>query len=123
VSLLSTSVTVQSNALAPFKLECVGNATCTGKLTLTAKETVKTKHGKASRIVTIGVVKFSLGGNSTTTVKLFLNAIGRGLLAADRGHLTTKLTILQISPAPEQTQIETVHLTAQQERSSKKGKK
>lgn len=123
VSLLSTSVTVQNNGLAPFKLECVGNATCTGKLTLTAKEIVKTKHGKASRIVTIGVVKFSLGGDSTTTVKLSLNAIGRGLLAADRGHLTTKLAILQINPTPEQTQTETVRLTEQKERSSKKGKK
>lgn len=123
VSLLSPSVTVQSNGVAPFKLECSGSATCTGKLTLTAKETVKTKHGKASRTVTIGAVKFSLAGDSTATVKLPLTAVGHGLLTADRGHLTTKLAILQFSPAPEQTQTETVRLTAQKEHSSKKGKK
>ena len=119
VSLIATSVTVQSNGVAPFKLECTGNTTCTGKLTLTAKETAKTKHGKTSRTVTIGVVKFSLEGGSTTTVKLALNATGRGLLATGRGHLTAKLAILQLSPAPEQTQTATVRLTAQKGHSSK----
>jgi hypothetical protein len=123
VSLLSTSTTVQSNGVAPFKLECSGGEPCTGKLTLAARETVKTKHGKTLRTVTIGAATLSLAGNSTVTVKISLTAVGRGLLAADRGRLTAKLTILQLSPAPEQALTETVHLTAQKGRSSKKGKK
>jgi hypothetical protein len=123
VSLLSTSVTVQSNGLAPFKLECLGNATCTGKLTLTAKETVKTKHGKTSRTVTIAAAAFSIVGEDTATIKLTLNTVGRELLAGDRGHLTSRLTLRQVSPAPAHTQTETVHLIAQKEPGSKKRKK
>jgi len=115
MSLAGTQVTVQSNGVALVKLECVGEATCRGKLTLTAKSTVKAKgaKGKKARTVTIGTISFSIAGDETKAVKVNLNAAGRGLLKADHGHVSASLAILELAPSPENTQTKTVHLVQQ----------
>jgi hypothetical protein len=118
VSLAGAHITVQSNGTALVKLECVGEATCAGRLTLTAKDTSKAKGRKqaTTRAVTIATAAFSIAGDETATVKLELNATGRVLLETDHGRLTSGLAILELAPGPAQTEIESVQLAQKQQK-------
>jgi hypothetical protein len=111
VSLAGTSVTVQSNGMALVKLDCIGIASCHGKLTLTGKSTPK--KGKKAKPETIGTATFSIPAGKTVTIELKLNATGRSLLGTAHGHLSASLRILKSSPAPSQTHTESVHLVQQ----------
>jgi hypothetical protein len=114
VSLTGTHIAVQGNGTALVKLECVGEATCAGRLTLMAKSTIKAKGKRATtRTVTIGTVAFSISGDVTATVKLELNRAGRALLGADHGRLAATLLLLKSSPAPSQTHTDSIHLVQQ----------
>jgi hypothetical protein len=122
VSLDGTRVMVQSNGMALVKLNCLGIASCHGKLTLAAKVTSKAKGKKRrSRATTIGTVGFSIAGDETETVKVDLDAAGRTLLKADRGRLSATLTVLKSAPVPAQTHSETVQLMREQARSPRLG--
>ncbi len=110
VSLDSSTIAVQSSDMALVKLNCLGIASCRGKLTLTAKSTVEAKGKKKTRTVTIGTVSFSVVGDETKTVKLNLNAAGRALLKADHGRCAAHLTILELAPGAANTQTKTVRL-------------
>jgi hypothetical protein len=68
---------------------------------------------KHSRTVTIGTAKFSIVADKTTTVKVKLNAAGRGLLNVDRGRLTASLEILEPMPGPTYNETANVHLAQQ----------
>jgi hypothetical protein len=105
---------VQATQEAAAKLTCTSTDTCRGKLTLTAKSPTRKNAGKeaSSAVTTIGSARFSISAGKTAVVKLTLNAIGRALLKADHGRLSTNLTILESSPASSQTQTVTVQLVS-----------
>lgn len=119
ISLAGTGIAVQSEGMALVKLGCKGGATCGGKLTLSTQATSKAK-GKKKRTITIGIAQFSIVAGKTATVKVKLNAAGRGLLSADRGRLAANLTILKLSPAPEHTQTTNVRLSGERPRGKTK---
>jgi hypothetical protein len=104
VSLASTAITVQRGRVSQVKLECLGSASCHGKLTLLAKVASNVKHKKRTRTVTIGTASFSVPGDETKTVKIDLDATGRALLSARRGRLSASLTIIELAPNPDKTQ-------------------
>jgi len=87
VALTATTVTVWGGSLAEVKLECLGIASCHGKLTLTAKNTVRAKGKGTARTVRIGTASFSIGGDEAKTVKINLNAAARSLLRTAHGRL------------------------------------
>jgi hypothetical protein len=113
VSLDDATIRVHSAHEAAIKLTCTGNGTCSGKLTLTAKSAKGdgSRRGEktSSATTTLGSAKFSISAGTTTTAKLTLNALGRALLKADHGRLSTNLTIFESSPAPSQTHTKTVN--------------
>jgi hypothetical protein len=118
VSLASTGVMVQGNGVALVKLNCLGIATCRGKLTLMAGDAVRAKgavrvggaQGRKARAVTIGSAGFSIAGDEENTVKVKLDVAGRALLSADHGRCSASLAMLELAPSPENTQAKTVHL-------------
>jgi Trypsin len=127
LSLAGTRITVQSSGMALVKLECVGEATCDGKLTLTARVTVKAKgghkagkHTAITRTVTIGTVSFSTAGDETTTVKVNLDTAGRALLGADHGRCGASLALAELAPGRQNTQTKTVQLVQQKTRGKTK---
>lgn len=114
VSLASTAITVQSGHVSQIHLECLGAASCNGKLTLSAKIATKAKGAKKhSRTLAIGTANFSIPGDETETVKLDINATGRVLLSADHGRLSASLAILELAPSPESTVTKAVQLIQQ----------
>ncbi len=117
VSLASTGITVQGGRVSLVQLECLGAASCNGKLTLSAKIAAKAKGAKKrSHMVAIGTADFSISGDETTTVKLDISATGRALLGADHGRLRASLAILELAPSPDSTLTKTVQLIQQQSR-------
>ena len=127
LSLIATSVTVQRNGMALVKLECLGIATCHGKLMLAVHDPVKENgvtgaKGKNARTVVIGTGSFSISGDETKAVKVNLNAAGSALLGIDHGRVSASLAILEIAPSPQNTQTKTVQLVQQKARGkAKKG--
>jgi hypothetical protein len=118
LSLAGTGLTVQRDGTAIVKLECLGVESCRGKLTLTAKGAYNAKvkaNGTKwpALMVAIGTVHFSIQGDATNTVKLDLDAAGRALLSADRGHCGASLAILELAPGPVNTQTKAVRLAEQ----------
>jgi hypothetical protein len=119
VSLTATNVTVQSNGMVLVRLECLGIASCRGKLTLTTKRTV-TENGtvrtqgnsrhKHSKTTMIATTIFSISAGKTATIELSLNAAGRALLGTAHGRLNATLMVVRSSPAPSQTSTESVPL-------------
>jgi hypothetical protein len=77
---------------------------------LTAKSIVKVRGKKTSRTVPIGTVRFSIPRDHAATVKIKLGPLGRALLAASRRHLSARLAIVEVEPAPTQTRFEGVQL-------------
>jgi hypothetical protein len=117
VSLASIGITVQSGHVSLIQLECLGAASCNGKLTLSAKIATKAKGAKKhSHTLAIGAADFSIPGDETKTVKLDINATGRVLLSADHGRLSASLAILELPPSPESTLTKAVQLIQQQTR-------
>jgi hypothetical protein len=115
VALAGSTVMVRGGAMALVKLECLGIASCHGKLTLSVAAkvaaTAKAKGKKRpARTVRIGSASYSIAGDSTKTVKLHLNAAGRALLVSAHGRLRASLAILELSPGPKNTQTKTVQL-------------
>jgi hypothetical protein len=112
-----STIAVQPSGKAAVKLVCTGAATCSGRLILTVKSTKgdgSRRGEKASNFTTtIGSARFSISAAKTTLVKLTLNVTGRALLKADRGRLSTTLTILESSPGSSKTQAESVRLVSQ----------
>jgi hypothetical protein len=89
------ALTVERGHTARVKLDCTGSKVCTGKLILTTRTTFRIKGGKKrSHRVTIGAVRFSIPAGKVTTVKIALNATGRGLLSRDHGRLAAHVAIL-----------------------------
>ena len=122
VSLAGSDLTVQSDGVVLVKLDCKGDTGCSGKLTLSVKATSRAKgREKVSRTITIGTAKFSIAAGKRATVKIELDATGRGLLGADRERLSAGLTILKTSPSPSNTHTENVQL-AQERAHGKTGK-
>jgi hypothetical protein len=114
MSFAGSTVTVQSNGVALVKLNCLGIASCHGKLTITEKSPVRAKGKIRARKVTIGTRTFSIAGDETKTVKIKLNTTGRALLSTDHGRLNASLALLELAPSPKNTQVKTVHLVQQQ---------
>lgn len=110
IALAGGTITVQSDGTALVRLSCLGIRSCHGTLTLTAKGTASAKGSKRARAVRIGTARLSISGDEGRTVKLALDAAGRALLNADHGHMRASLTVLKSSPAPSETQIESVRL-------------
>jgi hypothetical protein len=125
VSLGGTSITVLGNGTALVKLECLGIASCRGKLTLTAMRMTKAKgKGKEkTSTVTIGTVSFSIVGDETKAVEVKLSATGHALLGADHGHLSAQLAILELVPEPANTRTVGVRLVQQKGTKAKQPKK
>lgn len=113
VLLTATNIKVKSSGTALVELECLGTANCHGKLTLTAKSTVKAKGKKRTRTTTIGAVNYSIPGDEAKTVKVKLDVAGRSLLGTGHGHLSARLTILELAPNAAQTQSKSVRLLLQ----------
>jgi hypothetical protein len=123
VALTDSTVTVRGGGTALVKLECLGIASCHGKLTLSVAAKIAAKAGakagakargkgkkRPARKVRIGTASFSIAGDTSKTVKLDLNAAGRVLLRAGHGHLSAGLAILELAPGPKNTQTKTVQL-------------
>jgi hypothetical protein len=118
---LRGSTLAVNDGSAVVDLACVGSEACSGKLTLTVQETRRDRDGhRHKRTLTIGVENFSISADGTVTVKIALDASGRALLSRDRGSLAAHLTILQLDPAPTQSQADGVRL---QEATSRRGSK
>jgi hypothetical protein len=115
VSLAGAVIALQGNGMALVKLNCLGIASCHGKLTVAAKDTVKGKDAKdkKARSVSIGTTDFAISGDEATTVKMNLNAAGRALLKADHGRCSASLALLEFAPSSTNTQTKTVHLIQQ----------
>jgi 6-phosphogluconolactonase (cycloisomerase 2 family)/PKD repeat protein len=117
VSLDGSTIAVQSGGEAQVKLTCTGTGTCSGKLSLTVKLAIgKGKRSKTkaqTKTEVIGTAGFSIPAGKTATIELALNGAGRKLLGAAHGHLSAGLTIIKSSPAPSQTQTNSVHLAQQ----------
>jgi hypothetical protein len=117
VSLASSDITVESGHVSLIQLECLGAASCNGRLTLSAKIATKAKGTRRhSHTIAIGTADFSISGDETEAVKLDINATGRRLLGEDHGHLAASLAILELAPSPESTLTKAVQLTRQQTR-------
>jgi hypothetical protein len=115
VSLASTGITVQSGRVSLIQLECLGAASCNGKLTLSAKIATKAKRArKHSYTVALGTADFSISDDEAKTVKLDIDATGRALLGAGHGRLSASLAILELPPSPESTLTKAVQLIQQQ---------
>jgi hypothetical protein len=112
VSLAGTSVAVQRDGVALVKLHCRGSKNCTGKLALSTQATSRAK-GKKKRAITLGTAKFSIAAGQTATVKVKLDAAGRGLLKAAHERLAARLAILVLAPGSGRTQTTGVHLVGQ----------
>jgi streptogramin lyase len=108
VYLAGTRITTTSSK-AGVKLTCsgTGKAMCSGELTLAAKSTTKRGRGKTE---TIGTATFSIQTGKAAIIELKLDAAGGALLTADHGRLKASLTILKSSPAPSQTNTNSVQL-------------
>jgi hypothetical protein len=116
IALAATSVTVQSEDVALVKLNCLGIASCHGRLTLTAKIAAKGKgKGKKqpARTVRIGTASVSIAGDETKTEKIKLSSSGDARLIAHNGRLSASLEILELAPSPKNTQTKTVQLVQQ----------
>jgi Trypsin len=130
LSLAGTALTVKATGATSVKLACKGNESCAGKLTLAAKSSVKGKTGSATKgktakkplsaMTRIATAKFSIAAGETATIKLTLNAAGRALLLAGRGHLSARLTLVQTEPENVPSQTKTVSLTLAKTRSKAK---
>jgi hypothetical protein len=112
----SSTITVLSGGTALARLDCVGQATCHGRIALTAKRTVKSKGKTTSRRVTVGTASFSIPREQAVTARVKLGPVGRSLLAAARGHLAARLTILGIETLPMPAQVRAVSLVLQKGR-------
>jgi len=119
--LASANIRVKSGHVSLVKLECFGSATCSGSLTLVGKVTTTSKgRRRHTRTATIGTAGFSIRGDATTVVKININAVGRTLLHAARGHLGASLTIDELSPHADSTQAKTVHLVQEKPQAKSK---
>jgi hypothetical protein len=117
VSLVSTGIIVQSGHVSLVQLECLGAASCNGKLTLSAKIPAKAKSGrKHAHMVALGTTDFSIPGDEARAVKLDISATGRALLSADHGRLSASLAIHELPPSPESTLTKAVQLIQQKVR-------
>lgn len=111
VSLTGTSITIQRNGVALVTLDCLGIASCRGKLTLSAKIASKARgRKKLARTVRIGTVNFSILGDEAKTVRIKLDVAGRVLLKADHARLSATLTILELEPSLGNTERNVVQL-------------
>lgn len=110
VSLVGTTLAVKGRA-SLVKLECLGSASCRGKVTLFVQTSAK-GNGKIVRALSekIGVGSFSIAGDEIKTVKVALDATGRALFSADHGRLKASLAILQLAPGIKKTITKTVYL-------------
>jgi len=99
------------------KLECLGYATCRGRLRLAIKAiTASNGNAKRTRTATIGSASFSIPGDTFKTVKLDMNAVGRALLGAARGQLHARLIINELPSSPDSTQTAAVRVVQQSRR-------
>jgi|GEM_PF-5607914 len=113
VSLASTRIMVQSGGTALVPLDCLGIASCNGKLALTAKSTGKPKGKRKSKktiTVTIGSASFSISGDEAKMVKIKLDSTGRKLLGKEHRRLVANLTILELAPSSQDAHVTTVQL-------------
>lgn len=111
VSLDGSTLTVQSNGQAQARLACTGSSACTGKLLLTVKGVAR--KGKKAKTHTIATGSFAVPAGKAVTIELKPSAAGRALLRATHGRLIARLTVLKSSPAPSQTDTESVRLVQQ----------
>jgi len=117
VSLIGTSIAVQANGTASVKVGCGGSAVCHGRLTLSTKDTVDVKGKQTLRTVPIGAASFSVAGGRSKTIRIKLGPVGRGLLSS-HGHLSARLSIVKLEPAPRQSWVKAVQLVLQRAHSS-----
>ncbi len=94
----STKIAVRSG-VALVRLEC--HTACHGTLALQATQAAKHDGKKVKRPVSIGSAGFALAGERLAVVKVKLDATGRALLRSGHGHITCRLTITQVKPAPK----------------------
>jgi hypothetical protein len=115
ISLASSTVTVQRAGVALVRLECLGVASCRGTLTLATRTTMRTGDAKIRTTPTVRVaaVGFSFAGDEAKTVRVTLNAAGRGLLKAAHGRLSASLAILELAAGPRKAETTTVRLVAE----------
>jgi hypothetical protein len=118
VSLAGSTITVKGGGEAAIKLTCTGTETCSGKLTLTVKG--KGQGKKMAKPEALGNTGFSVLWGATATVELELNAAGRALLSAERGHCDASLAILELAPGPENVETQAVHLVQRKARGKAK---
>jgi IPT/TIG domain/FG-GAP repeat len=123
VALRSTRVSVNTHHRALFKLTWRGSGACRGTLRLRVKARVRVKiRGKMStvtRLTTVGAAAFKIPSGSTRTVQLKLNATGRRLLRARRGHLTASVVIQASWAGTGAARAASVRLTQQRPRPRK----
>jgi streptogramin lyase len=113
VSLHSRRLTEKNNVVTLKLIPTGSAATCSGRLTFTVKTTIKKRKKKISRMVQIATRTFSVRAGKTATLTLKLNARGRALLKAHRGHLNVRLTILRSAPAPSTAKTTNVSIAPQ----------
>ncbi|MBA3808811.1 MAG: IPT/TIG domain-containing protein, partial [Solirubrobacterales bacterium] len=115
VSLLSKSLAVQKRGRAVVRLRVSGTGRCAGKLRL---RVTRRLSKRSARLKTIGTAVFSIPAGATVTIRVKLNAAGRGLLSAHRGRLSASLLLVRQSPAPALAQSAKVRLARAKKHSS-----
>ncbi len=121
VALGVSSVPVQGNGQAGFRLTCSGNAPiCAGQIKVTIRLTSGRHRHRRMRMrsVTIATGAFAVQSGRSTAVSIRLNTNGLARLRAAKGNLSATATIFKSSPAPALTQSRTIRL-ALQKRGSK----
>jgi hypothetical protein len=116
VSLMTSRVMIEHGKMALVKLECLGIATCKGKLTLTATgAAAPTNKGNSKRKDphprAIGITSFSIEGDEEKTIDVSLNRAGSALIGAARGSVSASLELQELAPAAGSKQTVRVRLS------------
>jgi hypothetical protein len=110
--MLTSTVLKVSHGKTKVGLRCIGATACTSKLALKVKIKTRVGHGTRSsfktKVLTIGMARFSVGSEGVVQVTIHLNDWGRRLVRIGNGRLNGILTVYASQPAPAATK--TAHI-------------
>ncbi|HEU0249416.1 MAG TPA: hypothetical protein VFR48_01700 [Solirubrobacteraceae bacterium] len=115
--LLDSAIVVKNGRAAAVTLTCSDVATCLGKLTLATTVPSGKGRDRHTKVERIGGVSFSIAAGKRAIVRVPVYKIGRALMGAQHGQLSATLTIIRVSPLPQQTQ--TLHLRLERRKARK----
>lgn len=115
--LLDSAIVVKNGRATALTLTCSDVAACVGKLTLATTVPSGKGRDRHAKVERIGAASFSIAAGKRAIVRVPVNKIGRALMGALHGQLSATLTIVRVSPLPQQTQ--TLHLRLERRKARK----